>query len=71
MSDIVSARYDAKLPTIITTELGFEDILMTYGRNTAYKLVEETEGNGGTFAYCGDVSLRRESVNILGLDDEG
>lgn len=48
VSDIVSARYDAKLPTIITTELGFEDILMTYGRNTAYKLVEETEGNGGT-----------------------
>jgi DNA replication protein DnaC len=29
ISDIVSARYDTKLPTVITTELGFDDILKT------------------------------------------
>jgi DNA replication protein DnaC len=69
VSGIVSARYDAKLPTVITTELGFDDILKIYGRNTAYKLVEEN-GNGGMFVCCGNVSLRQETVNILGLDDE-
>jgi hypothetical protein len=62
VSDIVSARYDAKLPTVITTELTFRDALKTYGKNTAYKFVEDNGGNGGMFVDCGDVSLRDEDI---------
>jgi DNA replication protein DnaC len=62
VSDIVSARYDAKLPTVITTELTFRDALKTYGRNTAYKFAEDNDGSGGMFIGCGDVSLRGEDV---------
>jgi hypothetical protein len=38
--------------------------------NTAYKLVENDGEKRGMFAYCGDVSLRRETVNILRRGDE-
>jgi DNA replication protein DnaC len=62
VSDIVSARYGAKLPTVITTELTFRDVLKTYGRNTAYKFVEDNDVSGGMFAGCGDVSLRGEDI---------
>jgi hypothetical protein len=66
VSDIVSARYDAKLPTVITTEMTFKDVLKTYGKNTAYKLVEDNVGIGGMFAECGDSSLRQEGMLELG-----
>jgi hypothetical protein len=69
VSDIVSARYDAKPPTVITTELTFREALKTYGRNTAYKFVEDNGGNGGMFVDCGDVSLRDEDIWEPG--DEG
>jgi hypothetical protein len=62
VSDVVSARYDAKLPTVITTELTFRDALKTYGKNTAYKFVEDNDENGGMFVCCGDVSLRDEDI---------
>jgi hypothetical protein len=62
VSDIVSARYDSKLPTAITTELAFRDVLKIYGRNTAYKFVEDNDTTGGIFACCGDVSLRNEDI---------
>jgi hypothetical protein len=38
LSENLSARYDAKLPTIVTTELAFNDIIDVYGQNTAFKL---------------------------------
>jgi hypothetical protein len=68
VSDIVSARYDAKLPTVITTEMTFRDVMKAYGKNTAYKLVEDNGGSGGMFAECGDSSLRRE--DMLEFEDE-
>jgi hypothetical protein len=60
VSDIVSSRYDTKLPTIVTTELTFGGIIAAYGENTAFKLVEDIQGEtaGGMFVDCGDVSLR-------------
>ena len=68
VSDIVSSLYDAKLPTVITTEMTFRDVLKAYGKNTAYKLVEDNGGSGGMFAECGDSSLRRE--DMLEFEDE-
>jgi hypothetical protein len=68
VSGIVSARYDAKLPTVITTELTFRGAMEAYGKNTAYKFVEDNDGSGGMFIGCGDVSLRNE--DIWGLGDE-
>jgi DNA replication protein DnaC len=67
VSDIVSARYDAKLSTIITTELTFGEVLETYGKNTAYKLIEDNDTSGGIFAGCGDVSLRNEDIQESGV----
>jgi hypothetical protein len=62
VSDIVSARYDAKLPTVVTTELTFDGIIAAYGRNTAFKLAEDVQGEegGGMIVDCCDVSLRQE-----------
>jgi hypothetical protein len=62
-SDIVSARYDAKLPSIVTTELTFGEIIAAYGENTAFKLVEDiqSETAGGMLVDCGDVSLRPDN----------
>ena len=62
VSDIISARYDMKLPTVITTELTFKDVLKAYGKNTAYKLVEDNGDGGGIFAECGESSLRQEDI---------
>ena len=62
VSDVISARYDAKLPTVITTELTFKDVLKAYGKNTAYKLVEDNGDGGGIFAECGEYSLRQEDI---------
>jgi DNA replication protein DnaC len=70
VSDIVSARYDEKLPTVITTELSFNDILKAYGRNTAFKLIEDNGENGGIFALCGDFSLRNEEIWDTGNETE-
>ena len=63
VSDIVSSRYDAKLPTIVTTELTLGGIIAAYGENTAFKLVEDiqSETAGGMLVDCGDVSLRPDS----------
>jgi DNA replication protein DnaC len=41
VGDIVSARYDAKLPTIVTTDLTLNDIMSVYGGHTARKLLED------------------------------
>jgi hypothetical protein len=62
VSDIVSSRYDSKLPTIVTTEMTFGEIMAAYGENTAFKLIEDIQGEtaGGMFADCGDVSLRSD-----------
>ncbi|MDR1510411.1 MAG: hypothetical protein LBS53_12325, partial [Synergistaceae bacterium] len=62
----VSARYDGKLPTVVTTELSFNDILKAYGRNTAFKLIEDNGDGGGMFAPCGDFSLRHDAGDIWG-----
>jgi hypothetical protein len=65
LSDVISARYDRKAPTVITTELTFADILGLYGRYTAYKLTEDRDAEGppggGMFVNCGDISLRNEN----------
>jgi len=63
VSDIVSSRYDAKLPTIVTTELTLGGIIEAYGENTAFKLVEDIQGETaeGMLVDCGDVSLRPDS----------
>jgi hypothetical protein len=63
VSDIVSSRYDAKLPTIVTTEMTLGGIIAAYGENTAFKLVEDIRGEpaGGMLVDCGDVSLRPDS----------
>jgi DNA replication protein DnaC len=65
-SDIVSARYDMKLPTIVTTELTFGEIIAAYGENTAFKLVEDIQGetSGGMLVDCGDVSLRPDNDGL-------
>jgi DNA replication protein DnaC len=62
VSDIVSARYDAKLPTVVTTELTFDGIIAAYGRNTAFKLAEDVQGEEGCgmIVDCGNVSLRQD-----------
>ncbi|MDR1377165.1 MAG: hypothetical protein LBJ22_06610 [Synergistaceae bacterium] len=59
VSDVISARYDAKLPTVITTELTFSDITRTYGAYAAQKLAEDKngEGYGGMIADCGGESI--------------
>jgi hypothetical protein len=64
VSDILAARYDAKLPTLVTTELSFSGIMKAYGRHTAYKLVEDSNGSGGMFVDCGNFSLRQEIDEI-------
>jgi hypothetical protein len=71
--DIVSARYDARLPTIVTTELTFEEIIAVYGHNTAFKLTEDVQGEsaGGMIVDCGDVSLRQELDDGFGFGESG
>jgi DNA replication protein DnaC len=66
VSDIVSSRYDAKLPTIVTTELTLGEIINVYGENTAFKLVEDIqdETSGGMLVDCGDVSLRHDGDDL-------
>jgi hypothetical protein len=63
VSDIVSSRYDTKLPTIVTTELTLGGIIAAYGENTAFKLIEDVQGEtaGGMLVDCGDVSLRPDN----------
>jgi hypothetical protein len=72
VSDIVSARYDAKLPTIVTTELTFNEIITVYGENTAFKLTEDVqgEGTGGMIIDCGDVSLRQDIEGDFDFGDK-
>lgn len=49
---VVSARYDAMLPTIITTELTIESIKARYGYRTAEKIVGRPQ-DGGVIIVCG------------------
>jgi DNA replication protein DnaC len=49
---VVSARYDAMLPTIITTELAIESIKTRYGYRTAEKIVGRPQ-DGGMIIVCG------------------
>jgi hypothetical protein len=67
ISGIVSSRYDAKLPTIVTTDLSFGGITAAYGENTAFKLIEDiqSETAGGMFVDCGGVSLRPENDDFF------
>jgi hypothetical protein len=69
IGDVISARYDARLPTVITTELPFSDIIKTYGLYAAHKLAEDSEGNGGMIADCGGEPVRPE--NYCGEEDNG
>lgn len=55
--DVISRRYDLKLPTIVTTEMAIPDISNRYGRYIAERLAEDA-ANGGRFDDCGTVSLR-------------
>jgi hypothetical protein len=71
VSDIISARYDAKLPTIVTTELAFTDIISAYGKHTAYKLSEdENSDSGGMIINCGNISVRFEDDWETGNDED-
>jgi hypothetical protein len=63
MRGVISRRYDAKLPTVVTTGLTMLDIRNKYGRYIAERLVEDVR-HGGKIAECGDVSIR---VNVKGL----
>lgn len=62
IGDVISARYDAKLPTVLTTELTFADIIGVYGRSLACKIAEDEgeEGSGGMIIDCGNDSVRLE-----------
>jgi DNA replication protein DnaC len=54
--DVISKRYDAKLPTIITSELTLVNIQERYGRYIAERLVED---------YCSKiVDCGRESLRL-------
>lgn len=55
--DVISRRYDSKLPTVITTEMTIPDISARYGRYIAERLAEDTI-HGGRFEDCGTVSMR-------------
>lgn len=55
--DVISRRYDSKLPTIITTEMTIPDISNRYGRYIAERLAEDTI-DGGRFEDCGTASMR-------------
>jgi DNA replication protein DnaC len=49
---VISARYDAMLPTVITTELGIENIKARYGLRAAEKIVGRPQ-DGGMIIVCG------------------
>jgi hypothetical protein len=49
---VISARYDAMLPTVITTELAIESIKARYGYRTAEKIVGRPQ-DGGMIIVCG------------------
>jgi DNA replication protein DnaC len=71
ISNVISARYDVKLPTIVTTELAFTDIISTYGKHTAYKLSEDENSDlGGMIINCGNISVRYEDDLETGEDEE-
>jgi hypothetical protein len=63
---LVSKRYDAKLATVITTELSMADIRKRYGRYLTDRLAEDV-GNGGCVVDCGDVSIRLEMARDRGV----
>jgi DNA replication protein DnaC len=55
--DVISKRYDLKLPTIITTELTILDIRVKYGQYIAERLTED---------YCSRcIDCRGESLRLL------
>jgi hypothetical protein len=57
---VISKRYDAKLPTVITTSLTMAGIDARYGRYIVEKIVEDVR-HGGKIVDCGDVSMRPRS----------
>jgi DNA replication protein len=57
--DIVSTRYDRKLPTVITTELTLDDIEARYGRYIFERIAEDSRF-GGRVIDGGDASIRAE-----------
>jgi hypothetical protein len=57
LCSVISKRYDAKLATVITTELPVGGIRKRYGRFVTDRLAEDT-GDGGSVIDCGDVSMR-------------
>jgi DNA replication protein DnaC len=58
MCSVISRRYDAKLPTVITTELPMSGIGNRYGRFFTDRLTEDAE-DGGNVVDCGGISMRR------------
>jgi DNA replication protein DnaC len=59
LCSVISRRYDAKLATVITTELSMTDVRKRYGRYLTDRLAEDV-GNGGGVIDCGDISMRLE-----------
>jgi hypothetical protein len=55
--DVISKRYDSKLPTVITTGLTMLDIRNKYGRYIVERLLEDVR-HGGKIVECGDLSVR-------------
>jgi hypothetical protein len=62
VGDVLFRRYDAKLSTVVTTELTLSEIIRTYGLHSAQKLTEDEngEGYGGMIADCGNESACSE-----------
>lgn len=60
---VISKRYDAKKPTVITTELTIRDIEQRYGRYIVERIVEDAFGTrGGRSFDCGTESMRRKAA---------
>jgi DNA replication protein DnaC len=57
LCSVVSKRYDAKLATVVTTELSMAGLRKRYGRYLTDRLTEDI-GHGGGIIDCGDVSMR-------------
>jgi DNA replication protein DnaC len=60
---LISKRYDAKLATIVTSELSLADIRKRYGRYLADRLAEDF-GDGGGVIDCGDDSMRAAGCHV-------
>jgi hypothetical protein len=67
---VISKRYDAKLATVVTTELSLADIEKRYGRYLSDRLTEDV-GDGGGVVDCGDDSMREEAFDSQDIGRHG